>query len=209
MGRKPIPEYKIQQIILMSAQGETQAAIMEATDTTKPTVIRYQTKYKEAIEAKREELDIPPPPETPKGGNIPIDTENENNTDKKKKEKPDPILTAATGKFITGSSETMSKEMVRRFNDAMKGGLMLLDAQMKYMKSLDEMGVTWDKFVDFSLKLGYDEIEEAYIQELERERILDRDVALQVEEGLHQEEIEELENNQDKLMKRLLRVEEV
>lgn len=208
MGRKPIPDFKIQQIILMSAQGEKPSAIAEATGITKPTILSYQEKYKEAIAGKQEELDINPEPKTKKQGFIPVNSDN-GSDGKQKKEKPDPILVGATSKFVTKSADTMSAEMARRFNDALKGGLMVLDAQMKYMASLDEMGVEWDKFVKFCFMMGYDMIEDAYIAERENQRILDRDTVLQVEEGLHQEEISELENNQDKIVKRLLNVEGV
>lgn len=208
MGRKPIPDFKIQQIILMSAQGEKPSAIAEATGITKPTILSYQEKYKEAIAGKQEELDITPEPKTKKQGYTPVDSDNDGNS-KQKKEKPDPILVGATSKFVTKSADTMSAEMARRFNDALKGGLMVLDAQMKYMASLDEMGVEWDKFVKFCFMVGYDMIEDAYLTERENQRILDRDTALQIEEGLHQEEITELENNQDKIVKRLLNVEGV
>lgn len=209
MGRKPIPDFKIQQIILMTAQGEKTKAISDVTGITIPTVTAYQKKYAQAIEGKREELDIPPSPEQKNKKTVTVDSDTTKDSSEKK-EKPDPILVSATTKFVNKSSDSMSLEMTRRFNDALKGGLVVLDAQMKYLKSLDEMGISWDKFVDFSFKLGYDTIENAYIRELEQERVRNRDTAMQIEETLHNEEVEDIESsNEGNLIRRLLKVEEV
>jgi len=84
----------------------------------------------------------------------------------------------------------MSKEMTARFKDALAAGLSVMDYQMKYLRSLQEMGVAWEKFVDFSFQLGYDTIEEEYIRQLEQHRIEEHDLELQLKEGLAEQENE-------------------
>lgn len=204
MGRKPISDSKIDQIVLMTATGSKTSQIAKELGLTVPTVSNYQKKYALAIKGKREELDIPEEPETNKGGFTAVDTDKTNT--EKPKEKPDPIEAGTHQKFMTKGSEYLSKKLEQQLKDAMDGAKMLIDAQLKYQKSLEEMGVTWDKFIDFSFKLGYDAVEERYLKELES-RARDRSLNIQVEQKLHDEEIQDMTDDEENPVRRLLSME--
>ena len=196
MGRKPLPDFKINQIILMSAQGEKPKSIQEATGVSIPTITAYQKKYEQAIAGKREELDLPAEPTTKKDGFIPVDTDKDSGNKEPKKEKTDPIIPETTKKFITKGSEYLSKELEKQIKESMEGAKILLDAKLKYQKSLDEMGVPWDKFIDYSFKIGYDSIQEAYLKEIELQAS-ERALKIQTLSKLHDEEVRDLAEDEE------------
>lgn len=189
MPRKPIPDFKIQQIIHLAASGEKLKEIARITELSRPTVNQYRQKYEKEIAREREENGLKPePPQAPRARKltpaaVPAPEE-------ESAEEQDPILAKAVPEFVKQSGGHMSKEMTARFKDALAAGLSVMDYQMKYLRSLQEMGVAWEKFVDFSFQLGYDTIEEEYIQQLEQHRIEEHDLELQLKEGLAEQENE-------------------
>ena len=189
MPRKPIPNFKIQQIIHLAASGELVKEIARITELSIPTVNQYRKKYEKEIAREREENGLKPePPQAPRARKLtpaPAPAPEEES-----EEEQDPILAKAVPEFVKQSGGHMSKEMTSRFKDALAAGLSVLDYQMKYLRSLQEMGVAWEKFVDFSFQLGYDTIEEEYIRQLEQHRIEEHDLELQLKEGLAEQENE-------------------
>jgi transposase len=189
MPRKPIPDFKIQQIIHLAASGELIKEIARITELSIPTVNQYRKKYEKEIAREREENGLKPePPQAPRARKLtpaPAPAPEEES-----EEDQDPILEKAVPEFVKQSGGHMSKEMTARFKDALAAGLSVMDYQMKYLRSLQEMGIAWEKFVDFSFQLGYDTIEEEYIRQLEQHRIEEHDLELQLKEGLAEQENE-------------------
>jgi hypothetical protein len=70
-----------------------------------------------------------------------------------------------------------------------------MNARYKFQSSVEQMGVDWNKFLNFAIEIGYEEIEKEYMRELERFRD-EQAIALELEEQLHQQEVSEIETGQ-------------
>ncbi len=157
---------KLERLIALLAADATVTEISKEMGLSAPTIRGYRNEYAGQIEEKRAEFHGEKPEK------------------KEKKEKIDPVLENAIPKFINDAGTNVKKEMTSYFATALKGGMALLRYQNEYAHSLNEMGVKWDDFIEFSLKEGYDMILGEYMKEKERAMAEDNDLRLQIEEGL-------------------------
>lgn len=193
MGKKPISATDKDQLIILTASGSSVKSIAEQIDKTEQTVRNYQKKFAELIEAKKAELSgkvakniskdkAPANKNTPK-------TKIENA--KENKEPEDRIEAEAEPKFARKGSDFASDELRDMYREVVRAGQSIIAAKMKYQKSLEQMGVPWVKFVDFSLTIGYDEIEQAYEREMIRYRD-DMAMAAEIQERLDLDEADDI-----------------
>lgn len=198
MGRKPLPDYKIEQIILMTANGEKTSTIAKAAGVSPGSVNSYQKRYWEAIEEKKEELSQgnnkseneqksgfkKPTPEMEK---------NSKNKNKNESENEDPIETASEDKFIKAGSTVASEQLVKMYKDLIKAGQSVMDSQNQYKSSVEEMGLKWDQFIRFSVKVGYQIVSEEYMNAYQKQRDMEV-LALELEQELHNDEVKSIEH---------------
>ena len=197
MGRKGLTVDQKNQLILLTATGSNNKSIAEQIDVTTQTVRNYQKKYSELIEAKRKELageETPPEPKN-KGQFKRPTKEMEEANKTKPKEAQDPIEAAAKDKSIRKGSDFASDVTNSIYKDMVNDGKTIMSARLKYQTSLEQMGVDWNKFLNFAIEIGYEEIEKEYMRELERFRD-EQAIALELEEQLHKQEVAEIENGQ-------------
>ena len=60
----------------------------------------------------------------------------------------------------------LKEEFVQRF----KNGAILLHYDIRYRRDIEDMGYTWEEFLDFCFKAGYQLALNAHIEELEEEK---------------------------------------
>jgi hypothetical protein len=197
MGRKGLTVDQKNQLILLTATGSNNKSIAEQIDVTTQTVRNYQKKYSELIEAKRKELagEEPPKETKPKGGYKPPPKDTETDKPEPPKEKRDPIEVKAEPDFIKKGATVASEELKEMYTQIIKDGKSIMNARYKFQSSVEQMGVDWNKFLNFAIEIGYEEIEKEYMRELERFRD-EQAIALELEEQLHQQEVSEIENGQ-------------
>ena len=197
MGRNGLTKLEKDQIILMAATGESTKEIAKQIEVSEVTIRKYKNQFKDEIEAKKAEISGQEPPKEhkPKGGYKPPpkDTEEANKT--KQKEAQDPIEAAAKDKSIRKGSDFASDVTNSIYKDMVNDGKTIMSARLKYQTSLEQMGVDWNKFLNFAIEIGYEEIEKEYMRELERFRD-EQAIALELEEQLHRQEVAEIENGQ-------------
>ena len=197
MGRNGLTKLEKDQIILMAATGESTKEIAKQIEVSEVTIRKYKNQFKDEIEAKKAEItgQEPPKEHKPKGGYKPPpkDTEEANKT--KPKEAQDPIEAAAKDKSIRKGSDFASDVTNSIYKDMVNDGKTIMSARLKYQTSLEQMGVDWNKFLNFAIEIGYEEIEKEYMRELERFRD-EQAIALELEEQLHQQEVSEIETGQ-------------
>lgn len=197
MGRNGLTKLEKDQIILMAATGESTKEIAKQIEVSEVTIRKYKNQFKDEIEAKKAEITgQEPPKETkPKGGYKPPPKDTETDKPEPPKEKRDPIEVKAEPDFIKKGATVASEELKEMYTQIIKDGKSIMNARYKFQSSVEQMGVEWNKFLNFAIEIGYEEIEKEYMRELERFRD-EQAIALELEEQLHQQEVSEIENGQ-------------
>ena len=188
MGRKPLEKEKIDQIILLTATDEQVKTIMDATGLSRPTVLNYQQKLENEINAKREELSRDM--ETVTGGYQKPPKEMEEPPVKKteKKMKLPSVEEETAKKTISKASNSVSELKARELTEDYKAAQMLHSAAVRYQKNIEMMGLDWDRFVAYSIDEAYQTAVDVYKEKMEQ---------ILREASLLQEAIEEdLENTE-------------
>ena len=197
MGRNGLTKLEKDQIILMTATGDSTKEIAKQIEVSEVTIRKYKNQFKNEIEAKKAEiLGQEPPPEPKNKGQFKRPTKEMEEANKtKQKEAQDPIEAAAKDKSIRKGSDFASDVTNSIYKDMVNDGKTIMSARLKYQTSLEQMGVDWNKFLNFAIEIGYEEIEKEYMRELERFRD-EQAIALELEEQLHKQEVSEIENGQ-------------
>lgn len=204
-GRKPLPDEKIKQIMVMAKEKTPSEQIAKELGLSLPTIRSYvrrygnwQTpeltpeeeqeiamlkngsKYRSPESTDNEEIRREKPMPMPKPKALPDEEEEE------------PLTQKGYQKFLTTGSEFLGAELLAMLKTHMAAAKSLLESKLKYEKSLIDMDISWDDFISFSLKLGFSILEEEFIKEKERE-IEERGLTLEIEERLHEEDIKDIE----------------
>ena len=197
MGRNGLTKLEKDQIILMAATGESTKEIAKQIEVSEVTIRKYKNQFKDEIEAKKAEISGQEPPKEhkPKGGYKPPPKDTETDNAEPPKEKRDPIEVKAEPDFIKKGATVASEELKEMYTQIIKDGKSIMNARYKFQSSVEQMGVDWNKFLNFAIEIGYEEIEKEYMRELERFRD-EQAIALELEEQLHRQEVAEIENGQ-------------
>ena len=171
MGRKPLEKEKIDQIILLTATDEQVKTIMDATGLSRPTVLNYQQKLENEINAKREELGREGDMETVAGGyqKPPKDMEEPPVKKTERKIRLPSVEEETAKKTISKASNSVSELKARELTEDYKASQMLHSAAVRYQKNIEMMGLDWDRFVAYSIDEAYQTAVDVYKEKMEQQ----------------------------------------
>ena len=204
MGRKPLEKEKIDQIILLTATDEQVKTIMDATGLSRPTILSYQQKLENEIEAKREELGREGDMETTKGGyQKPLEGMEEPPVKKSEKKMKLPSVEEETAKkTVSKASNSVSELKARELTEDYKAAQMLHSASVRYRSNIEMMGLDWERFIAFAIDQAYAQAvityEEKVEERLKEAELLENEMNEKLENpennmgnGMEEEELEE------------------
>lgn len=133
----------------------------------------------------------PEPEKTPKTNFKRVDYKNIKNI-----EGTDPLEEPTHKKFLTKGSTVASEQLENMYRNLIKTGQSLMEAQLKYQRSIESMGVGWGEFLDTSIEIGYTLFLEDYEEQLEKQK--NNELKMVLEEKLFESYLkddDEEENN--------------
>lgn len=164
MGRKPVPDFRVKQIILLRSEGASISQIMKETELGKATVLKYIEMHKKDIEKMTKK---------PQEINNVVNATKVKESDQEKKKDNKPKIASVedetTKNTIRKAADSVSTLKAKEITEDYKAAQMLHSASVRYQKNVEMMGLEWDRFIAWAIDEAYQAAVEAYKEKMDKQ----------------------------------------
>ena len=164
MGRKPVPDFRVKQIILLRSEGASISQIMKETELGKATVLKYIEMHKKDIEKMTKK---------PQEINNVVNATKVKESDQEKKKDNKPKIASVedetTKNTIRKAADSVSTLKAKEITEDYKAAQMLHSASVRYQKNVEMMGLEWDRFIAWAVDEAYQAAVEAYKEKMDKQ----------------------------------------